>query len=554
MRSRQTSRARRTGVLGEATERDDRARKRQWSSAPTGIAAIAGAALVATAGYVLLAQANGYTGFPLDDAWIHQTYARNLAATGQLAYLPGQPSAGSTSPAWSFLLSVSTLLGVDPRLWTYLWGAIWLAATAWMVYRLLLRLADLVPWTASVSPHLAALAAGLLCAVEWHLVWAAGSGMETLMFAALSLALLDALFKQAGRPAQRLASLAQEEKFVGAVGLGLLAGILVLTRPEGVILAGLVLAITAIWPLPRGRVEIRSRLLATAAAVILFAVILAPYVAFNLRSGGSPWPNTFYAKQAEYQLDLSLPARLWRVASPTLIGAQVLLLPGVAYGLYLLVGNRRAGAGRWLGLVPATWWLALLAIYAWRLPAGYQHGRYSMPAIPLLVLYGVWGTAGLLRLRSARLAVRVGSRALPVAVALLAVVFWGRGALAYRDDVAFIENEMVATARWLEANTEPTDLLAVHDIGALGYLLDRPFLDMAGLITPEVIPFMTDAEALADWMLERGANYAVFFPDFSQTYARLAANPRLQEVYCTGYAWTRAAGHENLCVYRLVEL
>ncbi|NLF14750.1 MAG: hypothetical protein GX597_23415, partial [Anaerolineaceae bacterium] len=215
---------------------------------------------------------------------------------------------------------------------------------------------------------------------------------------------------------------------------------------------------------------------------------------------------------------------------------------------------RRVGAGRWLGLVPAAWWLALLAVYAWRLPAGYQHGRYSMPTIPLFVLYGVWGTAGMLRLHSLRLAVRVASRALPVAVALLALVFWGRGALAYRDDVAFIENEMVATVRWLEANTEPGDLLAVHDIGALGYLLDRPFLDMAGLITPEVIPFMTDAGALADWMWERGADYAVFFPDFSDTYAHLAASPRLQEVYCTGYAWTRAAGHENLCVYRLVEL
>lgn len=523
-------------------------------SAPVVLGIVGGAAALAVAVYLLVAQAAGYAGFPLDDAWIHQTYARNLAATGQLAYLPGQPSAGSTSPAWSFLLSVSSLLGVDPRLWTYLWGAIWLAATAWMVYRLVLRLADLVPRASPVSPHLAALAAGLLCAVEWHLVWAAGSGMETLMFAALSLALLDALFKQAGRPDQHLASLAQEEKFVGAVGLGLLAGILVLTRPEGVILAGLVLATTAVWPLPRGRVEIRSRLLATAAAVILFAVILAPYVAFNLRTGGSPWPNTFYAKQAEYQLDLSLPARLWRVARPTLVGPQVLLLPGVVYGLYRLVGNRRAGAGRCLGLVPAAWLLALLAVYAWRLPVGYQHGRYTMPTIPLLVLYGMWGTAGMMRIRSPRLAVRVASQALPVAVTLLALVFWGRGALAYRDDVAFIENEMVATARWLEANTEPTDLLAVHDIGAVGYLLDRPFLDMAGLITPEVIPFMTDAGALADWMLERGADYAVFFPDFSDTYARLAADPRLQEVYCTGYAWTRAAGHENLCVYRLIEL
>src|SRR5210317_127564 len=91
-------------------------------------------AFLSVAGYVLWANSQGLAGFPLDDAWIHQTYARNLAETGQLAYLPGQPSAGSTSPAWSFLLSVSYLLGLDYRLWAYLLGGLSLAATAWLAY------------------------------------------------------------------------------------------------------------------------------------------------------------------------------------------------------------------------------------------------------------------------------------------------------------------------------------------------------------------------------------------------------------------------------------
>ena len=36
--------------------------------------------------------------FPLDDSWIHQTYGRNLALNGEWAFLPGKPSAASTSP------------------------------------------------------------------------------------------------------------------------------------------------------------------------------------------------------------------------------------------------------------------------------------------------------------------------------------------------------------------------------------------------------------------------------------------------------------------------
>jgi hypothetical protein len=138
-----------------------------------------------------------------------------------------------------------------------------------------------------------------------------------------------------------------------------------------------------------------------------------------------------------------------------------------------------------------------------------------------------------------------------VAIALLAVLFWGRGALAYGDDVAFIEGEMMSMARWIEENTPPGTIIAVHDIGAVGYLTDRPLLDLAGLITPEVIPIMTDAEKLADWMLERGAEYAVFFPDFSSTYQQLDVDARLEQVHCTGFAWTQAAGLKNMCAYRL---
>ena len=70
----------------------------------------------------------GSWGFPLDDAWIHQTYARNLARSGQLAFVPGVPSAGSTAPLWSFLLSIGYLLGAPYQIWTYGLGIIFPAA------------------------------------------------------------------------------------------------------------------------------------------------------------------------------------------------------------------------------------------------------------------------------------------------------------------------------------------------------------------------------------------------------------------------------------------
>ncbi len=60
-------------------------------------------------------------GFPLDDAWIHQTYARNLALLAEWAFIPGQLSAGSTSPLWTILLAPGTWIGlaltIGPGFW-----------------------------------------------------------------------------------------------------------------------------------------------------------------------------------------------------------------------------------------------------------------------------------------------------------------------------------------------------------------------------------------------------------------------------------------------------
>src|SRR5262245_22073045 len=113
-------------------------------------------------------------GFPLDDAWIHQTYARNLARSGQLAFTPGVPSAGSTAPLWSLLLGLGYLLRLPFQPWTYGLGIGLLGLTGWTVARLGVRLFPETPWTGWC--------AGLFCLLEWHLAWAAVSGMETLLF------------------------------------------------------------------------------------------------------------------------------------------------------------------------------------------------------------------------------------------------------------------------------------------------------------------------------------------------------------------------------------
>jgi hypothetical protein len=236
-----------------------------------------------------------------------------------------------------------------------------------------------------------------------------------------------------------------------------------------------------------------------------------------------------------------LVERWLEVALAPFVGAAALLLPGLPAAVW------RPTAGlRWDAALPLVWAGGLLTAYALRLPVTYQHGRYLMPVIPLLVALGVGGLAHWLRPQSERAVVRVLSRTWLLSVAGLAAAFWVAGGLAYRRDVQIIETEMVATAHWVRANTEAGALIAAHDIGALGYFGARRLVDLAGLVSPETIPFIRDEARLAAWLDESGADYLVTFPDW---YPRLTLPPKARQVFTTGAPYSPAAGGENMAVY-----
>ena len=274
-----------------------------------------------------------------------------------------------------------------------------------------------------------------------------------------------------------------------------------------------------------------------------FGICIAPYLFFNLATSGAIFPNTFYAKSAEYvELFARAPfiARWLELLFTPFIGAQILLIPGLIYGVIALARNRQ-----WRALIPFAWMLALPTLYVLRLPVVYQHGRYEMPIIPFIVLYGVGGTAALL----ARVKNFVVRATWTLSIAATLFVFWFIGAAQYAADVAIIDCEMVQTARWVAANVPTDAVVAAHDIGALGYFYERPFIDLAGLVSPEVIPFIRDEGRLREYLFSRQATFVIVFPDWYRTFD---ADPRFVLVHQTNCAVTRAAGERNMIVYRLV--
>jgi hypothetical protein len=126
----------------------------------------------------------------------------------------------------------------------------------------------------------------------------------------------------------------------------------------------------------------------------------------------------------------------------------------------------------------------------------------------------------------------------------VAVVFWVVGGRAYAQDVAIIESEMVSAARWVAINTEPQALVAAHDIGALGYFGGRRVLDLAGLVSPEVIGILRDEDALAELMNRRQADYLVSFPGWYPVLTR-----DLVQVFNTEGRFSPSSGGENMAVF-----
>lgn len=475
------------------------------------VGALSVAAAAGLVVYLIASQWTHSLGFPLDDSWIHATFARNLALRGQWAMQLGQPSAASTSPLWTALLAPGYWVGLAPLWWSHLLNLAMLVGLGLMTE------AGVRHLEAGYRPPLPLV--GLLVVTEWHLLWAAASGMETILQAFLSTGVLLLLVHGSKQ----------------YTALGLLCGLSIWVRPDGLLLSGVV--VLALAGSSAGKsVQIR----ALSSYVLGLGALLLPYVAVHLGLSGAPMPNAFYAKQAEYAAWQARPVAE-RFATGVLqlsAGPAVLLWPGLG-----LAAVQIARKGDFRLTMALLWCILYPAIYLLRLPA-YQHGRYLMPAMPMLLLLAVLGA---LRLGASSALGKYRwtlQKSWQVSVACLSLAFLGLGARAYGQDVALIETEMVATASWASKNLPAAAVIAAHDIGALGYYDDHSLRDLAGLASPEVVPFMRDEAGLAAYLDQQGVKYLIAFPG---QYPMLTSSST--SVHASGGRFASAAGQGNLTVY-----
>jgi arabinofuranosyltransferase len=467
-------------------------------------------------------QLAGVAGFPLDDSWIHFQFARNLAEGHGFSYNPGVPVAGSTAPLWTLVLGALFLVTGSHPLLVKLVGAAASLGAAFVTGRLARAWSD---------DRAAALLAAALAALSGPVLWGALSGMEVSLAALLVAAGL--LAHTRGRE----------------LAAAILLALAVLARPEAMLVLGLT------WvagPLTPGR---------TVRYTVAGIVIIGPWVAFNLVTGGTPLPATAAAKiegglagflagtrEPAARTFLSRPWDFWKEWAHWLWDVNSLLPFLIVGGLGLLWWR----GGRRLGL-PATALLlqplamALLAPY--RGPA-FQEGRYAIHLIPLAFATAVLPMAALGRAREVAGLTRL-RRLLAAGLAAAALVSLWPAATRYGWAVQNIESMQVRLAQWVNAHTPLDARLALNDVGAIGYLSRRPVIDVMGLVTPAILPYKKDGEAGVLRYLERACpDYLIVFPAW---FPRLTAmHDRFTPVERVRLRLNTVAGAEEMVVYETV--
>jgi len=475
---------------------------------------------------------DGQGGVPLDDAWIHFQFARNLARGDGLSFNPGQPTSGSTAPLWTLLLAAVYFAGGEfPIAGQLLSAACFLAALA-ATYALGKRLA---------GNRWAAWLAGAVVATNGRMVWAGLSALETCLFATLSLIAIGAHLSDRAACRYRLRTAA-------------LFGLAALARPEGYLLFALSLADYTRSAVLRDTQHV-SRFTSHASCILLsaatFAAIVLPYLLFSLRTSGHLLPNTYHAKAS---VDFSLDLDFLSVTARYLILDNPLLLPFYVLGLGVLL--RRVS-------LLSLWSVGLPLVYAFLHAIPYQHGRYLMPLIPCNAGIGVVGLleAQCLTLWPSSLRgkgkslLTASGRGLAALVSILVVAgtAWRLPTMAskYAWNVDNINEMHVALGRWVAEHTPPDTVLALNDIGAITYISERPVVDLAGLVTPEVVPLLRTPDRdslLADFMAERDVQYVIIFPNWFPDLA--ARRDLLEPVHQVTLERRTIAGGETMVVYR----
>ncbi|HUU53814.1 MAG TPA: hypothetical protein VMY87_02750 [Armatimonadota bacterium] len=453
----------------------------------------------------------GSFGFPTDAAWARAVFARNLAAGKGLCFNAGTPAAGAPGSSWIAALALVGFFTGKFLVTAKALGLLAVILTSYLVWHTTVNL--LGDWRF-------AFLAGLLVAASPRLTAQGLSGTEA---AWAALMVMAAIHWHAvgwnGTVAQRA---------LGAVAIGLAA----LSRPELILLLPLLLIDRWFTSLAHDNPgeRLRGGVLRSIPEFAGAAAVVAPFLVYNLRSGGPLW------QQPEFSL--RLPA-LWAWAGTALDGLwadnPVLFLAalfGCPVVLASMVRLRSPHPSFLIALIPPVILFAPALI--WR-QASAENGlftaAYLTPLVAILAAAGLFlahrGARQLLSPEQAPARRRAFGAGIALTCALVFGLLAANHPRTWRDygfQVKKVSDLQGFLGRWAADHLAADASIASREVGAIGFFSSRRMLDLGGTISQQGLEYLSrpgspDSNLLAYLQKTRPSHLAIRpsdFPDLSQ--------------------------------------
>lgn len=455
----------------------------------------------------------------VDDAYVTYRYARNIAHGLGFVFNPdGPPVLGTSTPLYTLILAGGAWLGFDIPQASQLLGMVGVAGTS--VILLWMGVQGGFPM------------AGLVAALSWSASPFASTGMagmETPLYAAVSLAALLA---------------ASRRQYASALALAALATLL---RPDGLAVLAAIGIHNLLW-----RRDIPGRLW------LLPVILVGSWSVYAFLRFGTALPASGLAKMSHgaaisgrflpWSPTLLYLAEPWSYrwlgateGMPVTVAGVVVLLASLAAGLVL--GRRSAVAG-----LTVLWLLIYLAGYS-VLQVPDFHWYYAPPAAGVMLL--LWMA---LECRMALECLLRGflPRVSGLATLMAGVLLMGDAwSLVPPADPHFQSAHMKA-GLWLKAHAKPAATLAAYEVGKIAYASDLVTTDLLGLTEPRARQFLSRGdyawairEDSPDYVFTHGpANWpltdAIFaLPEFKKGYELVAVFPQRNKLDYRVYARRR---------------
>lgn len=441
---------------------------------------------------------NNFLSFPLDDSWIHLTFARNISEYFSFSYFKDEMvTAGSTSPLYTLILAAGFFFYKNEMILSYLLGVLFFSLSAFYFFRLSrLEFNNKIIFAFVVT---------CIFILDKWMNFISLSGMETIMFI---------LF---------LIACAYFFKTKNAVPFAVTAGLILWIRPDGLaFIAALVITYCLEMILSRKNPEIvlfsKTQMKKISG---IFILLTGLYFLFNYTLSGSLLPNTYSAKIA-YFIDTEkrisfLQDKVWLYFTD---GYYSIIMFGFVFSVLKFVYDLFRKFYN-LNTLYVVFIFIFILIYTVKLPAINRFGRYAMPLIPFFILVSMAGYRDLFDLIIKTTGISLIGKMLYLF--LIPAVFYfsfndfEKNKTELSKHCRHIYDRQVKTAYWLKENTNENDLIATHDIGAIGFYSGRKLVDVAGLINPELNGKLNEysySQIMTDYCIRHNVTYLAFLSEW----------------------------------------